>query len=204
MRALGVIPARGGSKGLPGKNLRLLGGRPLLALHGGRGAAPAAGCRARRAQHRRRRDCRRGPRPGPRRAVPAPAGAGARRHADAARAAARVDGPARRRVRPTRGAAAAHVAAAARRAHRRARSICSSERAPIRWCRSSRCRTSSTRCRCCAVDGDRAAAVQRGADAHPAPGQAARVRAQRPGGAGGARPASSRAARCTATIRACS
>ena len=31
MRVLGVIPARGGSKGVPGKNLRTLGGRPLLA-----------------------------------------------------------------------------------------------------------------------------------------------------------------------------
>lgn len=31
MEVLAVIPARGGSKGLPGKNLRLLGGRPLLA-----------------------------------------------------------------------------------------------------------------------------------------------------------------------------
>jgi len=31
MRTLGVIPARGGSKGVPGKNTRLLGGRPLLA-----------------------------------------------------------------------------------------------------------------------------------------------------------------------------
>jgi CMP-N,N'-diacetyllegionaminic acid synthase len=30
MRALGVIPARGGSKAVPGKNLRLLGGEPLL------------------------------------------------------------------------------------------------------------------------------------------------------------------------------
>ena len=28
---LGIIPARGGSKGLPGKNVRLLAGRPLLA-----------------------------------------------------------------------------------------------------------------------------------------------------------------------------
>lgn len=28
---LGIIPARGGSKGLPGKNLRPLGGRPLIA-----------------------------------------------------------------------------------------------------------------------------------------------------------------------------
>ncbi|HVR76557.1 MAG TPA: acylneuraminate cytidylyltransferase family protein [Planctomycetota bacterium] len=27
---LGLIPARGGSKGIPGKNIRLLGGRPLL------------------------------------------------------------------------------------------------------------------------------------------------------------------------------
>jgi CMP-N-acetylneuraminic acid synthetase len=30
MRVLGVIPARGGSKGVPRKNVRLLGGRPLL------------------------------------------------------------------------------------------------------------------------------------------------------------------------------
>ncbi|MBI5793783.1 acylneuraminate cytidylyltransferase family protein [Candidatus Uhrbacteria bacterium] len=30
MRILAVIPARGGSKGLPGKNLRLLAGKPLL------------------------------------------------------------------------------------------------------------------------------------------------------------------------------
>ena len=31
MRVLGVITARGGSKGIPGKNLKLLAGRPLLA-----------------------------------------------------------------------------------------------------------------------------------------------------------------------------
>lgn len=31
MRVLGLVPARGGSKGIPGKNVRLLGGRPLLA-----------------------------------------------------------------------------------------------------------------------------------------------------------------------------
>jgi CMP-N-acetylneuraminic acid synthetase len=31
MRVLGIVPARGGSKGVPGKNLRLLGGKPLLA-----------------------------------------------------------------------------------------------------------------------------------------------------------------------------
>jgi N-acylneuraminate cytidylyltransferase len=30
-RVLGLIPARGGSKGVPGKNIRRLGGRPLLA-----------------------------------------------------------------------------------------------------------------------------------------------------------------------------
>lgn len=30
-KILGVIPARGGSKGLPGKNLRMAGGKPLLA-----------------------------------------------------------------------------------------------------------------------------------------------------------------------------
>jgi len=30
-RILGVVPARGGSKGVPGKNLRVLAGRPLLA-----------------------------------------------------------------------------------------------------------------------------------------------------------------------------
>ena len=31
MRAIGIIPARGGSKGVPRKNIRLCGGRPLLA-----------------------------------------------------------------------------------------------------------------------------------------------------------------------------
>lgn len=31
MNILAVIPARGGSKGIPGKNIRLLGGKPLLA-----------------------------------------------------------------------------------------------------------------------------------------------------------------------------
>lgn len=31
MRVLGLVPARGGSKGVPRKNVRLLGGRPLLA-----------------------------------------------------------------------------------------------------------------------------------------------------------------------------
>lgn len=31
MKVLGLIPARGGSKGVPGKNIRLLGGKPLLA-----------------------------------------------------------------------------------------------------------------------------------------------------------------------------
>jgi CMP-N,N'-diacetyllegionaminic acid synthase len=30
MRVLGLIPARGGSKGIPGKNIKLLGGKPLL------------------------------------------------------------------------------------------------------------------------------------------------------------------------------
>lgn len=31
MRVLGLIPARGGSRGIPRKNIKLLGGRPLLA-----------------------------------------------------------------------------------------------------------------------------------------------------------------------------
>lgn len=30
MRILGIIPARGGSKGIPGKNIKKLGGKPLL------------------------------------------------------------------------------------------------------------------------------------------------------------------------------
>jgi CMP-N-acetylneuraminic acid synthetase len=30
-RALGIVPARGGSKGVPGKNVRLLNGQPLIA-----------------------------------------------------------------------------------------------------------------------------------------------------------------------------
>jgi CMP-N-acetylneuraminic acid synthetase len=30
MRILGLIPARGGSKGVPGKNVKLLGGKPLI------------------------------------------------------------------------------------------------------------------------------------------------------------------------------
>lgn len=31
MKILGIIPARGGSKGLPGKNIKLLAGKPLIA-----------------------------------------------------------------------------------------------------------------------------------------------------------------------------
>lgn len=31
MKILGLIPARGGSKGVPGKNIKILGGKPLLA-----------------------------------------------------------------------------------------------------------------------------------------------------------------------------
>lgn len=31
MRVLGIIPARGGSKGVPGKNIKLLAGKPLIA-----------------------------------------------------------------------------------------------------------------------------------------------------------------------------
>src|SRR4249919_3866415 len=31
MQLLGIIPARGGSKGIPGKNIKLLAGKPLLA-----------------------------------------------------------------------------------------------------------------------------------------------------------------------------
>ncbi len=40
MRCLGIIPARGGSKRLPRKNLSLLGGRPLVAwaIEAARGA----------------------------------------------------------------------------------------------------------------------------------------------------------------------
>ena len=30
MEILGIIPARGGSKGIPGKNIKALGGKPLL------------------------------------------------------------------------------------------------------------------------------------------------------------------------------
>ena len=31
MKLLGIIPARGGSKGVPKKNIKLLGGKPLIA-----------------------------------------------------------------------------------------------------------------------------------------------------------------------------
>src|SRR5262249_34995636 len=30
MKVLGIVPARGGSKGVPGKNIRMLAGKPLL------------------------------------------------------------------------------------------------------------------------------------------------------------------------------
>ena len=30
-RVIAIIPARGGSKGLPGKNIRPIGGKPLIA-----------------------------------------------------------------------------------------------------------------------------------------------------------------------------
>ena len=30
MNILVIIPARGGSKGIPGKNIKLLGGKPLI------------------------------------------------------------------------------------------------------------------------------------------------------------------------------
>ena len=30
MRVLAIIPARGGSKGVPGKNIKLLSGKPLI------------------------------------------------------------------------------------------------------------------------------------------------------------------------------
>ncbi len=46
MRALAVIPARGGSKGVPGKNVRMLGGVPLIAhtIAAARGATRLARC----------------------------------------------------------------------------------------------------------------------------------------------------------------
>ena len=46
MRALGVIPARGGSKGVLGKNIRLLSGKPLIAyaIESARGARRLGRC----------------------------------------------------------------------------------------------------------------------------------------------------------------
>src|SRR3954471_23023692 len=41
MRVLGIIPARGGSKGVPRKNIRLLAGKPLLQYT----AEAALGCK---------------------------------------------------------------------------------------------------------------------------------------------------------------
>ena len=42
LKILGLVTARGGSKGLPGKNVRLLSGKPLIAWT--IDAAKAAGC----------------------------------------------------------------------------------------------------------------------------------------------------------------
>ncbi|MCA9428117.1 MAG: pseudaminic acid cytidylyltransferase, partial [Candidatus Omnitrophica bacterium] len=42
MKTIGIIPARGGSKGIPRKNLRDLNGKPLIAYT--IGTALQAGC----------------------------------------------------------------------------------------------------------------------------------------------------------------
>ncbi len=150
MRVLGIITARGGSKGIPGKNLKLLGGRPLLdytidaandtpldrlilSTEDQKIADAGAIARLRGAVH-------------------APGGAGARRNAapagDPARRAvdARARGlPAGRRAHP-----AADLAAAIRRPTSPRRCACSNCPAPIPSSASARCRRTRTRCACCA------------------------------------------------------
>ena len=77
-----LVPARAGSKGLPGKNVKLLGGAPLLGWTAR--AIAELGCRgARGTVHRRSGDRRGRPSPRPGGAVPAPGPARhrSRRHA---------------------------------------------------------------------------------------------------------------------------
>ena len=144
---LGVIPARGGSKGIPNKNLAPLCGRPLLAYtadaaqastrltrtivstddpriaecRAGRLASTCRSCALQRSRRTTRRCC-----PCVQHAIERDESSGFQhRH---------------------RRAAPADLAASPRRAHRRRDRLARSGYAAIRWCRSSKCRTSSTLC----------------------------------------------------------
>ena len=189
---LGLIPARGGSKGIPRKNLAPLGGQAAARVDGRRGAGRARAHRAwssrpttTRSRLRRRSTSRC-------RCAGRPSSGG--RHADARRRP--------RRARTTRDAESSCSSSRRRRSAAPStstlRSCCSRRRRGLGGER----RRGSARVHAglgAATGGRPVAAVRGWAACDPPSGQADALRAQRAGGTGRPCPTSSRTARCTET-----